>query len=222
MEQFLYYFFNPAVAAKAFGPMWHGFATTLQMIALIVPLGLALGLVLAALRSLRLRLLSGAIIGYVDFFRAVPAVVLMVVAYFGASYLGVNLSGFMTAVIILVLTLGAFSEEILWGAILAVDTGQWEASRAAGFGFGQTLFYIILPQAARMAMPPLTSRTIGVLTNTAVATVISVEEILYAASQQQGLLANPTPLTMAAAGFLAVYLPFVRLSRYLEKRVGAR
>jgi His/Glu/Gln/Arg/opine family amino acid ABC transporter permease subunit len=222
MEQFLYYFLNPGVAANALAPMWHGFRTTLAMIAIIVPFGLALGLALAALRTLRTPWLSVAIIAFVDFFRAVPAVVLMVVAYFGFAHLDMPISAFFTAVIVLVFTLSAFAEEIFWGAILSIDRGQWEASRANGFDFGQTLAWVVLPQAIRYAMPPLTSRTVAVLTNTSVATVISVEELMYSASQQQGLLANPTPLTMAAIGFLLVYLPFVRLSRALEQRVGAR
>lgn len=222
MSQFLYYFFNPAFAAEAFPAMWHGAKTTLQMITLIVPIGLALGLALAVLRTLRIRWLSVAIVAYVDYFRAVPVLVLMVAAYFGLSHLEFDLSAFATAVLILVLALSAFSEEIFWGSILSIDAGQWEASRANGFGFTATLAYIVLPQAIRFALPPLTSRTISVLTNTSVATVISVEEMLYAASQQQALLANPTPLSMAAIGFLIVYLPFVQLSRALERRVGAR
>ena len=222
MEKFLYYFFNPEFAGMAMPAMWHGAKITLQMIALIVPLGLALGLALAILRTLRIGWISIAIIAYIDFFRAVPVLVLMVAFYFGVSHLEFELSAFGTAVLILVLALSAFAEEIFWGAILSVDTGQWEASRANGFGFGETLTYVILPQAIRFALPPLTSRTVAVLTNTSVASVISVEEMLYAASQQQALLANPTPLAMAAIGFLIVYLPFVQLSRALERRVGAK
>lgn len=222
MGQFFYYFFNPEFAAAALPAMWHGAKTTLRMIAFIVPLGLALGLALAVLRSLRIGWLSIAIIGYVDCFRAVPVLVLMVASYFGLSHFEFELSAFTTAVLVLVLALSAFAEEIFWGSILSIDTGQWEASRANGFGFGGTLRYVVLPQAIRFALPPLTSRTVGVLTNTSVATVISVEEMLYAASQQQALLANPTPLTMAAIGFLIVYLPFVQLSRALERRVGAK
>ena len=222
MGQFFYYFFNPEFAAEALPAMWHGAKTTLQMIAFIVPLGLALGLVLAVLRTLRIGWLSIAIVAYVDCFRAVPVLVLMVAAYFGLGHLEFELSAFTTAVLVLVLALSAFAEEIFWGSILSIDTGQWEASRANGFGFGGTLRYVVLPQAIRFALPPLTSRTVGVLTNTSVATVISVEEMVYAAAQQQALLANPTPLTMAAIGFLIVYLPFVQLSRALEWRVGAK
>jgi polar amino acid transport system permease protein len=222
MGQFFYYFFNPEFAATAFPQMWHGAKTTLAMIALVVPLGLATGLALAMLRVLRIGGLSAAIVAYVDFFRAVPVLVLMVAAYFGLAHLEFELSAFGTAVLILVLALSAFSEEIFWGAILAIETGQWEAARANGFGFAMTLRYVVLPQAIRIALPPLTSRTVSVLTNTSVATVISVEEMVYAASQQQALLANPTPLTMAAIGFLIVYLPFVQLSRELEKKVGAK
>ena len=222
MGQFFYYFFNPEFAAQALPQMWHGAQTTLAMIVLIVPLGLGLGLALAVLRTLRIGWLSTAIVAYVDFFRAVPVLVLMVAAFFGLAHLEFELSAFATAVLILVLALSAFSEEIFWGALLAVDRGQWEASRANGFGFAATLAHVILPQAIRFALPPLTSRTVSVLTNTSVATVISVEEMVYAASQQQALLANPTPLTMAAIGFLIVYLPFVQLSRALERRVGAK
>src|SRR3546814_18859106 len=76
----------------------------------------------------------------------------------------------------------AFSEELFWAGVQTVAKGQWEAARATGLSFGQTLFYIILPQALRITVPPLTSRVIATIKNTALASTVAVPELLGRAS----------------------------------------
>src|SRR3546814_7447797 len=92
--------------------------------------------------------------------RALPALVVIIVVYFGLPCAGVRLGGFACAWLVLAAILMAFSEELFWAGVQTVAKGQWEAARATGLSFGQTLFYIILPQALRITVPPLTSRVI--------------------------------------------------------------
>ena len=96
--------------------------------------------------------------------------------------------------------------------------GQWEAARSTGLGFSQTLFYVVIPQAIRMTIPPLTNRTIAITKNTALASVVAVQEMLTVAQTSLAYAANTSPLTLAAIGYLIVFLPLVILSRWIETR----
>src|SRR3546814_19805266 len=99
------------------------------------------------------------IVAYVDVFRALPPLVVIVIVYFGLPSVGITLSGFTVLWLVLSLVLAAFSEEIFWSGILAIRRGQWEAARSTGLGFGQTLAWVILPQAVRMTVTPLPNST---------------------------------------------------------------
>jgi polar amino acid transport system permease protein len=124
--------------------------------------------------------------------------------------------------LVLSLVLGAFAEEIFWAGILSVRKGQWEAARSTGLGFGQTLAYVILPQAIRLAVPPLTNRTIAITKNTALGSVIGVPEILNVATTTESFIGNATPLTLGALAYVALFVPVVILGRWLETRFAWR
>ena len=109
--------------------------------------------------------------------------------------------------LVLSLVLGAFAEEIFWAGILSVRKGQWEAARSTGLGFAQTLAYVILPQAIRLTVPPLTNRTIAITKNTALGSVIGVPEILNVATTTESFIGNATPLTMGAIAYVALFVP---------------
>jgi len=217
MNEIVVYFFNVEIMIQAWPYLLKGFWLTLQMAALVIVFGVSLGLALACLRSLQIRPLAWAVIAFADIFRAIPALVVLIVFYFALPALGVTLSPFACATLTLVLVLAAFAEEIFWAGITAVEKGQWEAARSTGLSYQQTLAHIVLAQAIKMVIPPLTNRTIAMTKNTAIASVVSVEEILNQASSQQALLANPTPLTLGALMFLAIFMPLVFFSRWLER-----
>src|SRR6266705_1527897 len=120
------------------------------------------------------------------------------------------------------LVLGAFAEEIFWAGILSVRKGQWEAARSTGLGFAQTLLYVVLPQAIRLTVPPLTNRTIAITKNTALGSVIGVPEILNVATTTQSFIGNATPLTMGAVAYVLLFIPVVLLGRWLETRFAWR
>ena len=218
MEQLLYYYFNLEVARKYLPDMLGGFLVTIQMAALIIVFGFALGLLLAVVRAFQIRPVNILLIIYIDVFRAVPQLMIIVFAYFALPYAGISLSSFWAATISLSLILGAFNEEIFWAGFTSVDRGQWEASRSTGLSFLQALRHVVLPQAIRLAIPPLTNRTIAITKGTSLASVVAVQEIIKVAVGSVALSANPTPLMMGAVCYLILFAPMVTFSRWIETR----
>ena len=218
MERLAENFFDLEVMAKYLPSIIDGFYVTLHLAALIVVSGLVLGLVLAVIRSFQVRPVNWLIIFVVDAFRALPPIVIMIIFYFALPFVGVRMSGFVVAWLSLTLVLASFAEEIYWAGILSVDKGQWEAARSTGLSFFQSLRDVVLPQAVRLIIPPLTNRTIVITKSTAVASVVAVQEILSQAGAAQGFSANTTPLTMAAVAYLIIFVPLVALSRWIETR----
>ena len=99
-----------------------------------------------------------------------------------------------------------------------MNKGQLEAARSTGLGFGGTLCFVVIPQAIRMTIPPLTNRTIAITKNTALASVVAVPEMLTVAQTSLAYAANTSPLTLAAAGYLLIFFPLTMLSRWIETR----
>ena len=120
------------------------------------------------------------------------------------------------------LVLAAFAEEIFWAGILSVPKGQWEAARSTGFNFLGTLANIVLPQAVRLTVPPITNRTVAITKNTALGTVIGVPEILNQATSAQSFSGNATPLMLGAIAYVILFIPVVALGRFLETRFAWR
>ena len=221
-EGFAFSFLNARVAAEYWPKILEGLGVTVALAALIIAAGLALGLALAVLRCLSIRVLDWAIIFVVDLFRALPPLVLIVLIYFGLPAAGIGFSGFWATWLALTLVLMAFAEEIFWGSICAVPRGQWEAGRAIGLRFLPTLRLIVLPQALRIAIPPLTNRTIAITKGTALGSVVAVAEILGAAQSGMAFSGNPTPLMLGALGYLLLFLPVVIAGRWVETRFAWR
>ena len=217
-ERFLDTFFNGKVMLKYLPDILSGMVVTIELAVLIVLSGLAAGLSLALIRSLAIRPLNWLIIFIVDLFRSLPPLVIIVLMYFGLPYAEVSPSGFVSTWLSLALVLMAFSEEIFWAGITSVHKGQWEASRSTGLSFGQTLMNVVLPQALRLTIPPLTNRTIAITKGTALGTVVAVTEILGEASSAVSNSYNPSPLMMGAAAYLVLFLPVVVLARRLETK----
>jgi polar amino acid transport system permease protein len=213
-------FFNVEVIAKYLPALLSGFRVTLALAGTVVALGILLGLALAMVRAFRFRVLNWLIVAFVDLFRTLPQLVVMVFAYFGLPYAGITISAFAAAALGLGLVLAAFAEEAFWAAITAIPRGQWEAARSTGLSFAQALGSVVMPQAVRIAIPLLTNRTIAITKGTALASVISVPEILDKAQSTMSLSANASPLIVGALLYLAIFAPFVVFSRWLERRFG--
>jgi polar amino acid transport system permease protein len=217
-DKFLDSFFNARVAAEYLPKIIDGFVLTVWLALLVVLSGLVAGLALAVLRSFGIRPLNWLIVFVVDACRALPPLVIIMVFYAGLPSLGFTPDGFACAWAALALVLMAFSEEIFWAGITAVPKGQWEAARSTGLGFLATLRHVVLPQALRMTIPPLTNRTIAITKGTALASVVAVPDILGAASGGVSHSFNPTPLTLGAIAYLVLFIPVVILGRWIETR----
>jgi len=217
-EAFVFTFFDAKTMTTYAPKIAHGFLITVELAVLIVLSGLALGLTLAVIRSFGVRPLNWLIIFTVDLFRALPPLVVIVFFYFGLPAAGIGFSGFVATWASLTLVLAAFAEEIYWAGILAVPRGQWEAARSTGLGFLGTLGWVVLPQAIRMTIPPLTNRTIAITKGTALGSVVAVAEILSSAQSAMAESANPSPLTLGAIAYVVLFVPVVVVGRWIETR----
>ena len=218
MDQFLNTVFNPVVLAKYAPSILQGTLVTVVLSVLIVVSGIGAGAALACLRAYRIKAVSFIIVIFADVLRALPPLVLILLMFFGLPNLGVTLSASVVLYLVLTLVLAAFAEEIVWAGITSTPKGQWEAARSTGLTFTQTLGYVVLPQAVRMVIPPLTNRAIAITKMTALGMVIGVPDILGEATTAQSFSANASPLTLAAIAYVLLFLPFVIASRWLEAR----
>jgi polar amino acid transport system permease protein len=218
MGRFADTFLNWEVMAQYAPKIVEGFFVTIHLAAVVVVTGIAVGLLLAVTRTLRLRLLNFFIILAVDVLRALPPLVLIMILYFALPTVGIKFSGFVATWLALSAILAAFSEEIFWAGIVAVPRGQWEAARSTGLGFTQTMNHVVLPQALRLTIPPLTNRTIAITKGTALGATVAVGEILYQAQTGYSFSYNPSPLTLGAIAYLILFIPVVWFGRWVETR----
>jgi polar amino acid transport system permease protein len=217
-DRFADTFLNAKVLAQYAPDILDGFFLTIWLAVLIVLAGLTAGLGLALLRALGVRVVNWLLIFVVDLFRALPPLVIIVLIYFGLPGIGLAPSGFVATWLSLSLVLMAFAEEIFWAGLTSIPPGQWEAARSTGLGFAATLRHVVLPQALRLTVPPLTNRTIAITKGTSLGSVVAVSEILAQAQSGVSLSGNPSPLTLGAAAYLVVFLPVVMLGRWIERR----
>jgi polar amino acid transport system permease protein len=220
--RFLDTFFNMKVMAQYLPKILEGLLVTLQLAACIVVTGILAGLLLALLRSFRIRPVNWSIVFLVDILRALPPLILIILLYFALPGVGIRFSGFVSTWLSLSLVLTAFAEEIFWAGILAVPRGQWEASRSTGLTFIQTLQCVVLPQAIRLTIPPLTNRTIAITKGTELGAVVAVGEILYQAQTGLSFSYNPSPLTLGAIAYVLLFVPIVYFGRWVETRFAWR
>jgi His/Glu/Gln/Arg/opine family amino acid ABC transporter permease subunit len=216
MKPLLDNFFNREILAQ-YGPeILGGFWVTIEVALLTILAGVVVGLALAIVRALRWKPADILITIFVDIFRTLPQLAVIVFVYFGLPYADIQLSPFAATVISLGAVLAAFATEIFWSAIQAVPSGQWDAARSLGLGFFGILFLVILPQAVRLAVPLLANRAIAITKGTALGTAVALPELLGRAESAMAIAANPSPLTLAASFYLLFFVPLVVTSRWLE------
>jgi len=211
-------FFNLDVLREAFPQLLEGLGVTVMLGATSILAGLVTGLAMVMFRlyaAAPVRLLARI---YIDVFRSIPVLVLLVLVYYALPFVGLRLSSFMAAATSLSLVSCAYTAEIFRAGIEAIPKGQFEAADSLGMRFIDTMRSVVLPQALRIVTPPLTSNCINVLKDTALASVVAIPDLLKQATQAQALAANPTPLIGAALLYLMLLLPLVRLVAYIETR----
>ena len=215
-DEFIFTFFNAEVAARYWPDLAHGMAVTAWLSAAVVFAGLALGLVLAVLRAMELRGVNFLVVLFADILRSLPPLVIIILFFFAFPFIGLSMSAFVATWLALTLVLAAYAEESIWGGIQSLSAGQSEAARSTGLSWWQAMQSVVLPQALRVALPPLTNRIISITKNTALGSVIALSEILNTSQSASSNAGNPTPLMMGAAAYLLIFIPVVVFSRWLE------
>ena len=211
-------FLNLEVFKRSLPFLLQGLWVTIQLGVASIIAGLILGLGLAMMRLYAARPLRWIAGIYIDIFRSIPLLVLLIIIYYALPFLGIRLSPFVSAMSALSLVSGAYTAEIFRAGIVAIPRGQFEASAALGLGPVQMMRDIIMPQAVKIVIPPLTNNSINVIKDTALASVVAMPDLLKQATQAQALAANPTPLIGAAVIYLAFLWPLVALVSQMERR----
>jgi len=211
-------FFNPEILVRAMPLLLSGLTTTIGLALASIALGMALGLAVCILRLYGPWPARFAATVFIDAFRALPVLVVLILIYYALPFLGVRLSSFASATIGLSLVFAAFTAEVIRAGIESVPKGQFEAAQALGLPFRLTLFKVILPQALRVAIPPQTSNCVSLFKETSLASVVAMPDLLKQATDAQAYMANPTPLIGAALVYLVLLWPMVRLVGLLEAR----
>jgi len=174
---------------------------TIPLTAISFVIGLAIALVVALMRLSRVAVVSQVARVYISLIRGTPLLVQLFLIFYGLPAIGLTFNPFTAAVIAFSLNVGGYAAEIIRAAILSVPRGQWEAAQTVGMGYTTTLRRIVLPQAARTAVPPLSNTLISLVKDTSLASVVLVTELLRVAQ----VAAAPTFKFFALYGVAAAY-----------------
>jgi polar amino acid transport system permease protein len=226
MSVFFNQYFDFQIIGDNFGYILEGFGRTLELSLVAGVLSLIWGLVLALLRQLPGRAAAPvrvATIGYVDVFRGIPLLLVILLISGSVPFLtflpeSVRIprwlgqpDPFWYGVLAITLTYGAYMAEVYRAGIEAVPRGQMEAARSLGMSHGQAMRNVIVPQAVRKVIPPLLNDFIALMKDTALVSVIAFNEVVESARTVQGETFNSSGYTLAAVLFLLVTIPLARV-----------
>ena len=221
MDAVIAQFFNVTIMASALPLVLRGLGMTLVVCAVVIPLGLAGGLLVALAMGVRFAAVRAVVAALIDFFRAVPPLVLLIFIHAGLPFAGLRPSAFVSVCLAFFLNNSAYYGEIYRAGIESIGRGQWDAARSTGLSAAQAAFYVVLPQAVRNVLPDLVSNTVEVVKLTSLASVVALPEMLYSADMARSLTYNASPIVLAAGIYLVLLWPVVRLVSRMEHRVSA-
>lgn len=236
MGEFFHTFFNFSLMGDKFGGALDAFWMTTRIFLLSGVLSLAWGLVLGVLRQLpgrRAAPIRFLTIVYIDFFRGVPLLLIILLTSGGLGALSANgvipkslgvpqwfgmTDPFWYGTMAITLTYGAYMAEVYRAGIEAVPRGQMEAARSLGMSHGQAMRFIIVPQAIRKVIPPLLNDLIALMKDTSLVSVISLVELVKFSSDVYAETFSPSLYILAAGFYLILTIPLARLVDWMLKR----
>ena len=167
-----------ALVVDSFWPLlWAGLSATIPLALASFAIGLVLALGLALMRISANPVLSGIARSYISVIRGTPLLVQLFVIFYGLPSIGIVVDPWPAAILAFSLNVGGYAAEIIRAAILSVPKGQWEAAYTVGLSHTKSLTRIILPQAARVSVPPLSNTFISLVKDTSLASLILVTEL---------------------------------------------
>ena len=222
MQDLVDNFFNWDSLGDIYPLLLQGLRMTIVLAAVALPTAIAGGLVVALLYSFAGAAMRRAIIVAIDFLRAFPVLVLLVLVFYGLPFLGVRLGSFAAVVLALGLNNTGYFAEIFRAGLASVPPGQGEAASALGLSRVQVLLLVLLPQAVRKVVAPLAGNALELVKTTSIGALVAMPELLRSARVAQEQTYNPTPLMAAAVIYFLLLWPFSRWVAVLERRALAR
>lgn len=197
--------------------------TTIQLALLGVGAGTIIGTIVGLIRVNKTKILYPLATLYVEVIRGTPMLVQLVLIFYGLpQIIGFRLEPFTAAFLTFGINSGAYTSEIVRGGVQSIDRGQMEAARSLGMTYLQAMWYIILPQAFRRILPPLGNEFIILLKDTALASTVTMQELMRTGQIHVARTGQPFPIyIMVALIYLAMTLPLSLVVRNLERRMGA-
>jgi cystine transport system permease protein len=172
------------IAQSSFLPLLKGaLYYTMPLTLISFTIGLVLAILSALARLSKIKILRGIARAYISIIRGTPLLVQLFIIFYGLPSIGVTIDPFPSAIIAFSLNIGAYASEIIRAAISSIPKGQWEAAYSMSMSYGQALQRIILPQAARVSIPPLSNTFISLVKDTSLAAMILVTEMFRKAQE---------------------------------------
>ncbi|WP_421231216.1 amino acid ABC transporter permease [Aeromonas sp. 603079] len=193
-----------------------GLIFTVPLTLITFVLGILLGLLVALARLYGPTPLVALVRFYVWLIRGTPLLVQLFLIFYGLPSAGIVLDAFTAAVIGFTLNIGAYSSEIIRATLAAIPKGQWEAAYSIGMNWPQVMWRVILPQAARIAVPPLSNTFISLVKDTSLAAAVTVPELFQAAQRLASVTYEPLILYIETA---IIYLLFSSVLSTLQDRL---
>ncbi len=219
MHELIQNFFNFEIYKSVTPILLRGLGMTIFLSILVIPLGIFFGLLVSiAYTNTKSRLVKTLLIIYIDFFRAIPPLVLLILVYFGLPFLNINIPKILAVIICFVLNNSCYYGEVFRAGLVSLPPGQTEAARSTGLSFVQSLIYIQIPQATKNVLPDLISNSLEIVKLTTIASAVALPELLHMAQNAQSLLYNPSPIVLAGIFYLIILVPVVRIVSALERR----
>lgn len=196
-----------------------GLIFTVPLTLITFVLGIVLGLSVALARLYGPAPLVILVRFYVWLIRGTPLLVQLFLIFYGLPSAGIVLDAFTAAVIGFTLNIGAYSSEIIRATLAAIPKGQWEAAYSIGMNWSQVMWRVILPQAARIAVPPLSNTFISLVKDTSLAAAVTVPELFQAAQRLASVTYEPLILYVETA---LIYLLFSSVLSTLQDKLEQR
>jgi His/Glu/Gln/Arg/opine family amino acid ABC transporter permease subunit len=210
--------FNTQIAVENLGPLLAGLLITIELTFVVIILSLGFALLVALGGMSRWPLLRWPIKAYIEIMRGTPLLLQLIYIYYVLPEVGIRLNAFVAGVVGLSLNYSAYISEVYRGGILAVPKGQHDAAAALGMTRVLAMRRIVLPQAIRIVIPTLGNYFISLFKDTALCSVVSIQEVVFTA---QILAARNfqyfTLYTVVAAMYFLVSFPAARLVGWLER-----
>jgi putative glutamine transport system permease protein len=196
-----------------------GFETTLIASILALSLALVLGIIFGVLGATHFKVTKAINRVYVEFIQNTPLVIQVFFVFNGLPHLGIMLPVMAVGVLGVGIYHGAYIAEVIRAGIQSIHRGQMEAAMSQGFSYVGAMRYVILPQAARVVLPPLTNQAVNLIKNTSVMALIAGGDLMYRADSwsSETLHYGPTYVVVGLL-YLALCFPLANLVRYLEKK----